>query len=148
MGRFHFVALFRGAAIILSVLSGIMIIGSSFYPVFAENPGKPSVQLLPSRGLAVLRDEFVNEPGQPNVPDGKAQLKIVNHTPQTLTVELNGDNGKFRFELSPATDNTWSVNAGTYHSEVSISGFPPMSGAAITLSGRNAYKWEIWRSQL
>jgi hypothetical protein len=131
---------------IWGLISVLIITGIGIYPAFSQNPGKPAIQLMPDRGLAVLRDEF-KEVGIYESLTVKARLTIINHSMQTLKIDLNGKNGNFHFEVSPKMDSTQFVNPGSYKSEVSIPGFPPMSGD-MSLSDHTAYVWEIWRNQL
>ncbi len=124
----------------------LTVAGICIYPAFSQSPGKPSVQLLPDRGLAVLRDEF-KVVGNYVSPMAKAHLTIINKSMQTMKIDLNGQNGNFHFEVSPKMDNTSYVNPGLYRYEAIIPGFPPMSGEK-SFSDNTAYIWEIWRNQL
>jgi hypothetical protein len=115
---------------------------------YCGQPGNPSIQLLPTIGLGVLRDSYCNK-GPHNAVDRKPQLTIANRTNATLNVLLYGNDGtKYDLKLSQGSDNVWSLSQGTYRSELIIPGFPSMAGEKMTLDNGNSYYWEIWRSEL
>ncbi|QTA82525.1 Uncharacterized protein dnl_49020 [Desulfonema limicola] len=115
---------------------------------YCGQPGSPSIQLLSTVGLGVLRDSFC-ETGFHNAVDKKPQLTIVNKTNAALNVLLYGSDGtKYDFKLPQGGDNTWSLNPGSYRTELIIPGFPSMAGASMNLSKTLSYHWEIRRSEL
>lgn len=115
---------------------------------YCGKPGTPSVQLLPTVGLGVLRDTFCDN-GLVNPTDVEPQLTIVNQTNATLNVQLYSSGGsKYDLKLSQGTDDTWSINAGTYRSELIIPGFPSMAGTQMNLQDGHVYRWVILRSEL
>ena len=124
---------------------GVIIFGMCF-SLYALSPGEPAIQLLKDRALTVLRDSFIATENH-NMPDTKSHLTISNKTMTTLTIELNGQNGKHTLMVQPKTKHTWRIENGSYHFEASIPGFPT-TGGEIVLSPKVVYSWEIWRSEL
>jgi hypothetical protein len=113
---------------------------------YCGQPGKPAIQLLPTVGLGVLRDSFCHT-GSHNSP--KPELTIENKANATLNVLLYSTDGtKYDLKVPQGGDNTWSLNPGSYRTELIIPGFPSMSGANMTIEKGQTYHWEIRRSEL
>ncbi|MCK5681623.1 hypothetical protein KAI46_12520 [bacterium] len=114
--------------------------------VISSRPGDSSVQKLPDRSLGELHD-YLQVIGKNCSPNDKSELTILNATSHSLKVELNGMNGVYSLLLEPRRDRTWLINAGTYHVEFNVPGFPPAAASALNLESSNKYKWKIIREQ-
>jgi len=147
-GRNFFYYLFIISLLLFMTGAGCHPVPSPTIGAYCGQPGNPSIQLLPTVGLGVLRDSFCGT-GTHNAVDQKPQLTIVNRTNAALNVLLYGTGGtKYDFKLPQGGDNTWSLNSGSYRTELIIPGFPSMAGASMNLSKTQSYHWEIRRSEL
>ena len=110
------------------------------------SPGDTSIQLLNDRSIGVLHDRLTIFEDKPPV-NSTPKFTILNRTVHSLTVELTGTSGSYTFVLEPKRDQTWLVNPGTYHVEISVPGFPTTAADSLQVNRHKKYKWELWKTK-
>ena len=110
------------------------------------SPSETSFQLLDDQYLALLNDRLTIK-SNPTYPQDKVEFTIVNKTTMGLTIELSGQGGSYTFVTDPKRDQTWLINTGTYHVEISVPGFPTTATDELFITPASKYKWELWKTK-
>lgn len=110
------------------------------------SPAETSHQLLPGQYLAHLNDKLTVK-ANPTYPEEKIEFTVINRSLLGMTIEFSGQNGSYTFVTEPKRDETWLLNTGTYHVELSVPGFPTTAADNLVISAYHKYKWEIWKTK-
>jgi hypothetical protein len=136
-------------SIILFVFSLFMLNGCAtpqLTTISILSPGDSAVQLLPDRSVGVLNDRLTIIDDR-NSASSTSKFTILNRTGHSLNVELTGNNGSYTFVIEPKRDQTWLVNQGRYHVEISVPGFPSTATDNLNINSYKKYKWELWKTK-
>ena len=111
-----------------------------------SSPGVTSIQLLTNRSLSTLNDRLTIFEDQLYVSP-TPRFTVFNRTEQALTIFMTGQSGSYTYVVEPKRDETWLINIGTYHIELSLPGLPTAAADNVNINAFKKYQWEIWRSE-